>query len=220
MEDKINKLFRKSKQQNIISASTYNSLLISGSGPGILYGLLKIQKTVTLLFLPLIILQLSKFIVPLLEPYTHNSFSLFNSCALMKKLKEIHLNTTSFMCSLDVQSLFTNIPLDETIDIICNTVFQNTDRFHNFPKTEFRPLLNLAAKNPLIISNKINYTQTEGCCMGSHIGGIFSNFFLAHHEKNWLEYCPTPFKFVSYHRYVDDTLFSMVRSMQTNSSTT
>ena len=210
-EDKINRLLRKLKQQNIISTSTYNSLFTSGSGPGILYGLPKIHKTGTPLR-PILAAyntaayKIAKFIVPLLEPYTHNSFSLPNSYALIDKLKEIQLNTTSFLCSFDVQSLFTNIPLDETIDIICNTVFQNTDRFHNFPKTEFRALLNLAAKNPLFIFNKINYTQTEGCSMGSPVGGIFANFFLAHHEKKWLEQCPTHFKPVSYYRYVDDTL--------------
>ena len=42
--------------------------------------------------------------------------------------------------------------------------------------------------------------------MGSPVRGIFVNFFLAHHEKKWLEQCPTHFKPVSYHRYVDDTL--------------
>ena len=89
---------------------------------------------------------------------------------------------------------------DETIDIIGNTVFQNTDRFHNFLKTEFRALQNL------FIFNKINYTQTERCSMGSRIEGIFANFFLAHHEKIWLDQCLTHFIPVSYHKYVDDTL--------------
>ena len=42
--------------------------------------------------------------------------------------------------------------------------------------------------------------------MSSSIGGIFANLFLPHHEKKWLEQCPTHFKPVSYHRYVDDTL--------------
>ena len=186
-EDKINRFLRKLKQPNIISASTYNFLFTFGSGPGILYGQPTIHKTGPPLR-PILAAyytaayNIAKFIVPLLEPFTHNSFSLPNSYALVDKLK-FHLNTTTFLRSFGVQSLFTNIPLDETIDIICNTVFQNTDRFHNYPKTEFRALLNLAAKNPLFIFNKINYTQTEGCSMGSPIGGIFANFFLAHHEK-------------------------------------
>ena len=210
-EDKIIRLLRKLKQQNIISTSTYNSLFTSGSEPGILYWLPKIHKTGTTLRLILAnyntaAQKTAKFILPLLEPYTHNSFTLPNSYILIDKLKQIHLNITSFLCSFEVQSLFTNIPLDETIDLICNTVFKNTDRFHNFPKTEFRALLNLATKNPLVIFNKTNYTQTEGCSVGSAVGGIFANFFLAHHEKNQLEQCPTHFKLISYHRYVDDTL--------------
>ena len=139
------------KKQNIISASTHNSLFTSGCEPGILYGLPKIHKTDTplrpiLAYYNTAAYKISKFIVPLLEPYTHNSFSFSNSYALVGKLKAIRLNTTSFLCSFDVQSLFTNVSLDETIDIICNTVFQNTDRFHNFPKTEFRSLLILASK--------------------------------------------------------------------------
>ena len=115
-EDKINRLLRKLKQQNIISASTYNSLFTSGSGPGILYGPPKIHKTSTNLG-PILAayntaaFKIAKFIVPLLEPYTHNCFSLSNSYALFDKLKEIHLNTISFLCSFDVQSLCTNISL-------------------------------------------------------------------------------------------------------------
>ena len=150
-KDKINRLFRKLKQQNITSTSTYNSLITSGSGPGILYGLLKIHKT-GIPLRPILTAyntaayKIAKFTVRLLEFYTHNSFSLSNSYALINKLKEIHLNTTSFLCSFDVRSLFTNIPLNEIIDVICNTMFQNTERFHNFPKTEFRALLKLAAK--------------------------------------------------------------------------
>ena len=141
-KDKINRLLRKCKQQNIISASTHNFLFTSDSGPGILYGLPKILKTSTPLR-PILAAHnaaynIAKSLVPLLEPDTHNRFSLSNSYALRDTLKQIHISTTSFLCSFDVQSLFTNIPLDETIDMICNTVFQNTDRFHNFPKTGFR----------------------------------------------------------------------------------
>ena len=142
-EDKFDSLLRKLKQQNIISASAYNSLFASCSGPGIIYGLPKIHKTGTPLRPILAAFKIVKFIVPLLEPYSHNSCSLSNSYVLMDKLKQIYLNSISFLCSIDVQTLFTNIPLDdETIDIICNTVFQNTDRFHNFSNPEFLALMN------------------------------------------------------------------------------
>ena len=40
------------------------------------------------------------------------------------------------MSSLNVDSLCTNIPLDETIDICINQLFENTDTVEGFPKSE------------------------------------------------------------------------------------
>ena len=40
------------------------------------------------------------------------------------------------MGSLDVDSFFTNIPLDETVDICVNEVFENTGTVEGFTKSE------------------------------------------------------------------------------------
>ena len=50
------------------------------------------------------------------------------------------------MASFDVTSLFTNIPLDETIEIIAQQLFHNSEIFHVFSRAEFIKLLNLAVK--------------------------------------------------------------------------
>ena len=50
------------------------------------------------------------------------------------------------MGSLDIDSLFTNIPPEETIDIYPNTVFENTEKVEGLPKTGFKELLSLATK--------------------------------------------------------------------------
>ena len=50
------------------------------------------------------------------------------------------------MESLDVDPLFTNIPLEETIDICTNTLFENTEKVEGLSKIEFKELLSLAAK--------------------------------------------------------------------------
>ena len=42
------------------------------------------------------------------------------------------------MGSLDVDSLSTNIPLDETIDICVNQLFENTDTVEYFKKSELK----------------------------------------------------------------------------------
>ena len=55
------------------------------------------------------------------------------------------------MGSLDVESLFTNIPLEEIIDICANTLFQNTERVEGLSKTEFKELLSIATKESYIL---------------------------------------------------------------------
>ena len=50
------------------------------------------------------------------------------------------------MASLDIDSLFTDIPLDETIDICFNQLFQSTNIFEVFTKTKLKQLLRSAVK--------------------------------------------------------------------------
>ena len=49
------------------------------------------------------------------------------------------------MGSLDVDS-FTNIPVDETVDICFNELFQNTDPVEGFTKSKLKKLLCWAIK--------------------------------------------------------------------------
>ena len=51
-----------------------------------------------------------------------------------------------FMGSLDVDSLFTNMPLEETIDICTNALYENTKKVESLSKIEFKQLLSLATK--------------------------------------------------------------------------
>ena len=51
------------------------------------------------------------------------------------------------MASFHVTSLFTNISLDETIKIIGDQLFSNSNNFEGFSRDEFVKLLNLAIKN-------------------------------------------------------------------------
>ena len=49
------------------------------------------------------------------------------------------------MASLDVESLFTNIPLDETIENCINNLFSNNNLVHNFIKEVLKELLKFAS---------------------------------------------------------------------------
>ena len=48
------------------------------------------------------------------------------------------------MASMDVESLFTNVPVTETISIITNIIFKDTYIFNGFNKQQFTKLLCLA----------------------------------------------------------------------------
>jgi hypothetical protein len=54
-----------------------------------------------------------------------------DSFSFVQELLSLNLDSNNVvMASFDVTSLFTNIPLDETIDIISNRLFSNAVRFH------------------------------------------------------------------------------------------
>ena len=104
--------------------------------------------------------------------------------------------------SLDVDSLFTNIPLDETIDICVNQLFEG------FKESELKQLLCLPTKESYFKFNSLLYKQIDGVAMGSPLGPSLANAFLS---KNWLNNCPQGFKPAFYRRYVDD-IFILFKS--------
>ena len=108
------------------------------------------------------------------------------------------------MGSLDVDSLFANIPLDETTDICVNQLFENTDTVEDFTKSELKQLLCLVTKESYFIFNGLLYKQIDGVVMASPLGPFLANAFLSYQEKNLLNNCPQGFKPVFYRRYIDD----------------
>ena len=108
------------------------------------------------------------------------------------------------MASLDVDSLFTNVPLDETIDICVNELFKNNNTIRGLNKKQMTEMLSLTTKESIILFDMTFYTQIDGVAMGSPLGPSLANVFLCHHEIKWLHDCPKRFKPVFYKRYVDD----------------
>ena len=106
--------------------------------------------------------------------------------------------------SLDVDFLFTNITLEETIENCANELFKESEMPEGLSKTEFKELLFLATKDSHFIFDGTFYKQNNGVAMGSHLGPTLANAFLAYHEKNWLEHFPLEYRPLYYRRYVDD----------------
>ena len=107
--------------------------------------------------------------------------------------------------------LLTNIPLNETTNIITEKLFTGSTRFNGFSVYEFRKLFDLTIKNCRFLFNENLFEQVDGVGMGSPLGPIFANIFLSLYASNWLESCPSEFKPLFFRRNVDDC-FILFRS--------
>ena len=74
--------------------------------------------------------NLAKFLVLTLNLSTKNEYAVKDFFQFAEEICE--QAPTLSMGSLDVESLFTNIPLDETIDFCIKKLFENTDAIEGF----------------------------------------------------------------------------------------
>ena len=96
------------------------------------------------------------------------------------------------LVSYDVTGLFTNVPLEETINIL--------------QRDELVKLLEIATTNQLFQFDDQLYEQTDGVAMGSPLGPLMANVFICHLEETLTRDSLMPHL---YRRYVDDTLARM-----------
>ena len=108
------------------------------------------------------------------------------------------------MGSLDVDSLFTSIPFEETINICTKMLYNNEDVIEGINKLVFKNILSLVPQESYFIFNNVFYKQKDGVAMRSPLGPNMANFFFSFYEISWLELCPKKFKPFFYRRYVDD----------------
>ena len=197
---------------NYLSKADHKNLIPVGSKPGVMYGLCKVHKYNSSTkdippFRPILsaigtaAYNLAKFFVPALKDFTVNEYTVRVSFSFCKEIKD--QDSTLFMGSFDIQSLFTNIPLDETINICVDRAFQNKKKVKGLLKRHFKQLLALVVKSSCFVFNDTYYQQLDGVAMGSPLGPIFANLFLVYYEHNWLKNCPLQFKPKFYRRYFD-----------------
>ena len=156
--------------------------------------------------------MLAKYLNPILSPLMTNEFPVkFFFFDFAEEI--VNCNHNLFMDSLDVESLFINIPLEETIMNYVNQLFSNNFYNSKLSRKDLYDLLKLATtESSFIFDNKLN-KQIDGVPMSSPLGPTLANAFLCHYEKIWLNECPSQFKPVVYRRYVDN-IFVLFKSKE------
>ena len=211
LEDKLNNQLRKLKSANRISESMYSATYSSGSNIGYLYGLPKVHKP-NCPIRPILSactshnFQLSKAIIPYISHLASNEYTLNNSHDFATAIQKVNNADKLYMCSLDIVSLYTNIPVQESIELILNTIYANGVTQHKgLERADFKKLLELVLNDSYFNFDKTVYKQIAGLAMGSAASPVIANVFLNHFETTVLNNCPADFKPKFYRRYLDDT---------------
>ena len=110
------------------------------------------------------------------------------------------------MVSFDVVSLFTNVPLKRTINIIADRIYREKLIETKLRKHTLKKLITDCCTKTTFSCNDKLYEQIDGVCMGSALGPVLANIIMTELEKLVLPKLIESGIIQFYIRYVDDTL--------------
>ena len=151
---------------------------------------------------------IGQYLSSLLQLLTINNYTLKDSFDAANEIKSVPSEIFEYgyqFASFDIESLFTNKPLNKTINIILDRIYRQKLLKTNLKKRTMKKLLlDSCTKNAF--SYNVIYQQCDEVSIGSSLAQVLANIILTEFEK----VVGTPLmksrilKF--YCRYVDDTL--------------
>jgi hypothetical protein len=210
LQRKANKLI---STANSVVGSRKLTPIVGSYSPGYLYGNVKNHKEGNPLR-PIIsqvtspIYKTAKELDTIIKPYIPKQFSVKSRDDFLEILRAAR--PSGLLASLDVTSLFTNVPTEETLEIIGKHVYSHpTLPAPSIPKKILLDLLRLCtSESPFRTPDNKIYRQTNGVAMGSPLGPTFAEYYMCEIENRVLS--DELNKPELYCRYVDD-IFVVVR---------
>ena len=143
----------------------------------------------------------AKVIANYLKPLCQNEYKIDDTQSFPSVLKQqTPLSLDEEYVSYDVESLFTNILVDETISYIINEIYQKNK---NLPpicsKIVFKRLLYKLTTEVLFQFNYNLLKQTNGCTMGGPLSVTLADIYMIRMETDFV----VPIRPMFYKRYVD-----------------
>ncbi|XP_046409097.1 uncharacterized protein LOC124173978 [Ischnura elegans] len=175
-----------------------SNLTVRGAVPPRFYGLPKVHKNgiplrpiVSAINAPTY--NLARYLSSVLSPIVgHCVHHIKNSAEFVKTLGGIRIKPSDIMVSLDVVSLFTRVPLEDTFNILESKFDEMTVRL-------FRHVL----KSTYFLYGGKYYEQMDGVPMGSPLSPAIANLFMEDFEEKALQSASLRPRY--FFRYVDDT---------------
>jgi len=202
---------KRTKGTNELTDEVLAEITPCGSRAGIMYGLPKIHKNGAPIR-PIISAcgtynyKLAKYLDKILKPLiTNNNYIIKDTFDFVNRVSKLTNNNNQHMVSFDVESLFTNIPTTETINIILDRAFPNSEtlKFEGMKRETLKKLLIICTQESHFQFNGRCYEQIDGVAMGSPLGPLFANIFMDHFEQKHME-ALTNLGVTNWMRYVDD----------------
>ena len=193
-QEKIQRILPKMK--NRLSPQEYLRLYPSGSCPGKFYGTAKVHKisendTVDELPIRPIVsnigtatYNLSKYLAKLLSPLSQSEYTIKNTKQFIEQIRMKQVPDGYKIVSFDVKSLFTNVPLEKTIEITLKRIYERKEINTSISKKEMKQLLTLCTKNVHFTYDNKVYQQNDGVAMGSPLGPVLSGIFMVELENS------------------------------------
>ena len=206
-ENKLVQFLLRLKKDGSITESFYEKVRPSGSQPARLYGLPKIHKPNHPLrpicsSVQAYNYKLASELASILTSHASNSFTVRSTFDFVNEINGLTSNKFH-ICSFDVTSLFTCIPINETIDIAIHYAFENTDKIQGLTRKNFKKLLEMSTKETNFSFNDKIYDQIDGVAMGSPLAPVMANIFMRYLEEKFSNFGGVLPAF--YRRYVDDS---------------
>ena len=147
--------------------------------------------------------ELGKWLAGLLQFVSErfSSHCISDSFTFAKTMQNPGIDCNVFMCSFDMSSLF-NVPLDKTIKICSEALYDKFDSQPVIPKDMFVELMKSATSSIEFSFNNTVYKQTDGEAIRSPLDPALADIFVEYYEEKLISQTR---KLPIYFRYVDDT---------------
>ena len=148
--------------------------------------------------------NLAKYLDTIIKPVMPGKYSINSNRQFLNNLNSFQHETGDYCISFDVTSLFTNIPLEETLQLVVERLYSEDNPMKPpMPKSSMMALLECATGG--IFTYKENlYQQTDGVSMGNPLAPTLANLFMGNLEENHLFTDSLTSAPAIYMRYVDD----------------
>ncbi|XP_064073285.1 uncharacterized protein LOC135193669 [Vanessa tameamea] len=178
--------------------------------PPKLYGLPKIHKP-NIPLRPIVsqidspTYELAKHVSKVLQPLAGQTKShVKDSRRFVDILRSTTVDPDDLMVSFDVESLFTNVPVSECMDVIKVKL-----QLNNIP-AEYIKLLHHCLETSYFVYQGEYYLQIDGVAMGSPVAPLVANIWMEHFEEIAMSTAKAVTTIKLWKRYVDD-VFAIIK---------